>query len=235
MNSVTQRKRSLATKKEIRKSGAIRRDSRAKCEQILAAASRLLSQFSPDEVTVSQVAKEAGVNRSTIYNFFENATSIYQEISRRYVLYAFNELTRRIAERKPDDLSSLLELLVICSTDFYNSDAVARKTLFSGGMFSLLELDADFDILCARFYRRLYKDDWGIEALSDSDPFRILSVIQHSLLSRSVQKNGLITPVVCEQTILAAHGYFLHFLSTRGFASFHEKGRVVHGPFEEFS
>jgi AcrR family transcriptional regulator len=83
-------------------------------EMVLRATDRLLADHSWSEVTIAQVAKDAGVSRQTVYNEFGNRA----ELAGAYVVWAGDQLLDEVERCVADHRDDLLDAVVAAFTVF---------------------------------------------------------------------------------------------------------------------
>lgn len=81
---------------------------------------KLLSYKSLEEITITEVAKEANINRKTFYNNYENVYQVIEEIENDIVISFDNVLKKmNIKENLQHPLKIFEPLTTIIETDFY--------------------------------------------------------------------------------------------------------------------
>lgn len=121
-------------------------------QHILDAARKLFSKTSFHEVSVEEIASEALVSRTTVYNHFEHKdvkSEIYFELGTRAFRMA-NQITTDLYVNEKMGLSGLEQFLKLCEFTFGTVD----------------KMPILFDIL-SEFYMRMNANDLGIEELHD--------------------------------------------------------------------
>lgn len=107
MNQKSRRKLTIVTEDEPVLS--IREEQkRVTYERLLNAAKELFETAGADEVTIDQIAKRAGTNRTTFYLHFEDKAHIAFKIRTRYMQLDMNHISRYLVNKKDisrDDIS----------------------------------------------------------------------------------------------------------------------------------
>src|SRR5699024_10748618 len=89
-------------------------------EAIRNALIKILSYKSLEEITITEVAKEANINRKTFYNNYENVYQVIEEIENDIVISFDNVLKKmNIKENLQHPLKIFEPLTTIIETDFY--------------------------------------------------------------------------------------------------------------------
>jgi len=89
-------------------------------EAIRNALIKILSYKSLEEITITEIAKEANINRKTFYNNYENVYQVIEEIENDIVISFDNVLTKmNIKENLQHPLKIFEPLTTIIETDFY--------------------------------------------------------------------------------------------------------------------
>jgi AcrR family transcriptional regulator len=185
----------------------MRTDSRARVDLIVEATSRLLEAHALTDLTISMIARTAGIARTTVYDFFPTTFAIFELIARDHVMRSWNSINADIASRGPRDMASLIDASVACAANYFNAQAAARKTLFGTGALELHVIDSDWDILAARMHRNFLRPDWPVEPLSPQDPFRTMSLLMSAIYSASVRRSDRITPDMADEARLISAAY----------------------------
>lgn len=185
----------------------LRNDSRAKVEQIVDGTSRLLEHHALRDITIIMVAKEAGVARTTIYDFFPTPFAIFQVIARDHVTRSWNWIHAEIAKADPQSLDALIDASVDAASRYFNGNGAARKTLFGSGALELHVIESDWDLMSARMYRDFMQPAWPVEAFSTADPFRTMGILMSAIYSTSVRRWDAITPEMADEARLVSRAY----------------------------
>jgi AcrR family transcriptional regulator len=85
---------------------ALRSDAKASRKALVAAARELFAERGPDGLTIVEVAKSAGLNRSTAYQHFRSREELTQAVAEDFAM----ELREMLAE--PRDLAEQIEFFV---------------------------------------------------------------------------------------------------------------------------
>ena len=173
---------------------------RARVDKIVFATIELLREHGPQDITIAMIATRANIIRSSIYAHFKNVNEVFEEISGRFVEQSSRRSIEYVLSRNPKTLSEVITLVVdsICS-QFNRSgheDSIENDIYVPIDVVNVIK---DLDKQSAQMYRSLVVVNWPIEPLSEFDPFRILTILQLSLFSTSMQRHGYITPEFAEQ------------------------------------
>lgn len=184
-----------------------RKPSLRKLEMILEAADRLLEDCAVNDVSMAMIARQAGIARTTLYDFFPAVMAVYEQVAQRHVLESYEFMIRYVERAGPRTLPAVVDTLVDAAVEFFNGNAAARKTMLGTGALEMHLIVEDFEGLCAGMYHQLYKGRWDFVPLGPNDPFRNLATIQSALYTNSVQRHGTITPYMAAQVKAAGLGY----------------------------
>ncbi len=109
-NRVDQTEANLHKTKRDRAGGdrerALRSDAKASRKALVAAARKLFAERGPDALTIVEVAKSAGLNRSTAYQHFRSREELSQAVAEDFAI----ELRELLKE--PRDLAGQIEFFV---------------------------------------------------------------------------------------------------------------------------
>jgi AcrR family transcriptional regulator len=190
----------------------VRARGRARVERIIAATADLLERHELGELTIALIADQAGIGRSSVYEFFPTVSAILQVLAERYTDEIVRHTGQLLADLDSHALPDIVDVLIDGITDFWNARPAAAKIhLGSDTPFGLRVTIKDFNRTAAAVYHQCYTPDWAMEPLGDEDPFRTLSVLQYALFAESVQRHGRITDYFRDQTRLLAHAYLSHY------------------------
>ena len=84
-----------------------------------------------DKLTIRKVAKNAGYNSATLYNYFENLNHLTFFCSIRYLSYYAKELPKYLSEAK-DELDKCIQVWRCFSKHSYTHPKIYRTIFFSG-------------------------------------------------------------------------------------------------------
>lgn len=85
-------------------------DKNAKSQQIMQAAERLFTSRRFHEITMDDVAKEAGVGKGTIYRYFQDKDDLFFQTATN----GFGELCELLRRKVPGNASFAEQLLIAC-------------------------------------------------------------------------------------------------------------------------
>lgn len=121
--------------------------SAGRVEAILDAASDLLAERDPDEVTIRQLAERAGVPTGTIYQFFEDGDAVFQALALRFIAGLPDLVEAPIEQGRTWE--ETVDLIVNAYADLARSHPAVRSLWLSGVLDSATraaEDDADQEI-----------------------------------------------------------------------------------------
>lgn len=121
------------------------RRSRDRVEKILQAARRLIGERGNDSVSVGEIAKEAGVPKSSVYQYFPDKNAILWQLLLGYQVQLQSQLAKILDQVKSiDQLPAAIDKLVDVTARTYRNEkefvAIAASV---HGNTVLRELDAD--------------------------------------------------------------------------------------------
>ncbi len=90
-------------------------------QQILAAASALLSRMPLEQITTSRIASEAGISVGGLYRFFPDKQAIVDAVAVRAVEQFQKVVERRLGEAPAFDGRALLELMIDAYVKFLDA------------------------------------------------------------------------------------------------------------------
>ena len=177
----------------------------------------LLTQSSPDDVGLYQIAEHAGVPPASVYHFFPTKEAAFLALAQRY-LEGFSELTRRPVD--PSALESWQTLMAWdekLAMDYYNRHPPALK-LFLGGYGGIETRQADIAYnakVAASTYRRL-DSAFHMPFVRDADKkFHVVLEILDAVWAISYLQHGCITEEYRREALDATGAYCRLFLPER--------------------
>ena len=145
----------------------------ARKEEILAAAKRLFSMGSYDQVSLNSIAREAGMSKPNVYRYYASREEIFLHIlgeeQDRYIDALFRELQSADRSHPVDEvariwveqalkLPDLLRLLPQLGSSLEQNSSVEQLTLFKKRSF---ERAAELALAHHSLYPELNPDQWG--------------------------------------------------------------------------
>jgi AcrR family transcriptional regulator len=190
-----------------RLNGPLRVKSREKYDLVLDAAAHLLETRQFEDINVADISAESGVNRTTIYNFFDSIHDIFAALTKRYVRHSDAVMAGLIPQDLPGNIFVRIDAMIDIVTTKLNTWPVGSRCMYSGSRYDAYIVDDEFETICATFYRKFLTDCTPAVPLKDYDPFRTLSFIHASFYAQSIKTEGSITPRCIEQIKLTTRGY----------------------------
>ena len=167
---------------------------RARIEKIIEATIELLREHNPKDITITLVASQANIKRTSIYPHFKNVAEILEHISKCFVEQSGLYIEQYVRDHKPQTLSELLTVAIDGVYHHFNQSAEESLTSFAYHIpFEALAAVKDRDKISAMLYRSFWTPDWPVEPLSPKDPFCILQRLQEAVFTASIQAHGRIT------------------------------------------
>ncbi|MCP9380613.1 TetR/AcrR family transcriptional regulator, partial [Lacticaseibacillus paracasei] len=88
-----------------------------RAQQIATAALTLFKQQSFSQLTMAAIAKQAGVSKGTLFNYYESKESLFMTLLLDGYQQYFDDLTARIEQRPTFTLADFLQLLLTETTN----------------------------------------------------------------------------------------------------------------------
>lgn len=82
-------------------------------EKILDATDHLLQSKSLSDITLSEIARETGISKGTLYYYYKNKTDIYMDVSARYLDHQYDDLIAWVDNKEKDTSIHRLVLYVV--------------------------------------------------------------------------------------------------------------------------
>ena len=181
--------------------------------QIIEATKRLLENCEPDELTLVQIANEAGLKRTLVYHSFPSKNHILEALAGTY----YAELKERcVAYFDPE---SSIDGRTACGgiarvyADYFNSNPVAAKLLLGAGsenstVRTVASPESSFSALLSDLVaERTGLASRGIDHGGFPDVFQVLVQVISSLFAVGMRKEGKITPAIQDEASSLAATY----------------------------
>lgn len=101
----------------------------------LAAAEAMLERVGPEETSIPEIAKAAGIPRASLYPFFPDKYVLFAHLAEQYLARAAARVTLMGQSARHLGWRELIPALINAASNFYNSTPVA-SLLVLGGPFS---------------------------------------------------------------------------------------------------
>lgn len=88
-------------------------------DKIISTAEKLMKKYSPEKVTLVDIAKELGVSHVAIYRYFDNKNSLWEAMGQRWLDSIFDEPLRKIVDSKISTDEKLRDWLITIYKDNY--------------------------------------------------------------------------------------------------------------------
>jgi AcrR family transcriptional regulator len=101
----------------------------------LQAAGRLLERVGPEETSIPEIAKESGVPRASLYQFYPSKYALFTHLAQIHLLRVENIVKAALLERNWKNWGDMVVLITNRVADYYDATPVA-SILVLGGPFS---------------------------------------------------------------------------------------------------
>ena len=148
--------------------------SRQKVELMLEAATRLLQQDDPANVSTNAIAKLAGISIGTLYQYFPDKDSLFQALAERELQELSDRIVAVMTGPAPERPGGRISAVVGAVLDAYGGRGIAHRRLMqysmargSAGVLGpmLRQLQASF------VQRGIATPQGGLQAMSPADAF----------------------------------------------------------------
>lgn len=188
-----------------------RERGKARREQLLIAASKLLQDREVEEITFKEIYEDAGIPPGSAYHFFDNVESIHHALVDRFADELFVYMIGRLDPSKRNTWMELLDNLVDNVAIFYNTNAAARRIILHSKM--PIGLISEPDKIAGLKTEELLNEYFVLPEFKNRLEIFILSTkIVHLYLSISVIHYGMITKELIEEAKTAFKGYLKTYL-----------------------
>jgi AcrR family transcriptional regulator len=186
-------------------------------DQLIDVARRLFGERGTTDVSIDEIAAEAGVARSTVYVYFANR----DELLRACLKGMHDQLLEDIADTWEEEeparrLESLIKGMLERIDDdpaFFRLALVTQGTVVQGGEAVGTEL-ALISLNIARLMRDLYLDGVASGAFRDIDPDEAVDLIGQQIYGAMAVRAAVPFPPPAPEVAARTSGFIMHGLGT---------------------
>lgn len=190
---------------------ASRERGRARREQLLNAAAKLLLDRDVEEITFKEIYENAGIPPGSAYHFFDNVESIQLALFDRFADELFEFMIASLDPSKRNSWMEILDNLVDNVAIFYNTNAAARRIILNSKV--PIGQVSEPDKLAGQKTEELLNRYFILPELTNRLEIFVLSTkIVHLFLSISVILYGMITKELIDEAKTAFKGYLKNYL-----------------------
>jgi AcrR family transcriptional regulator len=98
------------------------------------AAERMIEARGPEETSIPEIAKESGVPRASLYQFFPTKYVLFAHLAERHLEQVALRVQAAADKNGPQAWRDLIVLLVNAAADYYDATPVASQLILGGPM-----------------------------------------------------------------------------------------------------
>ncbi len=183
-------------------------------ELLLDTAVELLGEYSPDEISLSDISKRAGVATGSAYHHFANANAIYAALAKRFALEIDAALAEPYKGDEARNWQNIVECIVARATRLYNQRPDYRELILGGKAPAEIKLsDRENDLEIGQITMDAISQHFVIPEFPRREEIFFISVeIADLVFSLSQMRHGEITPTMCEEAQTAMVSYLRAYL-----------------------
>lgn len=194
----------LRTKLPTQKRGKARR------EQLLIAASKLLLDHEVEGITFKEIYEFAGIPPASAYHFFDNIDSLYKALYDRFTEELFEYMVQ-VPDPIENNWMVVTDNLIDKAIIFYNTNVAARRVVLNSKM--PVGVISEADKRAGQKIEQLLNKYFKLPEFSNrSEIFILATKIVHLFLSISVTQHGIITKYLNEESKNGFKGYMRVYL-----------------------
>ncbi|EQA47018.1 transcriptional regulator, TetR family [Leptospira broomii serovar Hurstbridge str. 5399] len=209
-NSAKAPKILLENKSLSRSRTPLQERSQLRVALVLAAAERILEKVGPEEASIPEIAKQSGVPRASIYQFFPDKYALFTRLAEIHLAKVGEILARKGSKNENISWRKLVGVLVNAASDYYDSTPVAGM-LILGGPFSrnaYLAQEVTIDTIGAGVRIQLSKLKKPLHLPKKPDVATLGVEIAFACMKRGYYKENRISKGIREQANNAVTAYF---------------------------
>lgn len=186
----------------------------ARREKLLDAAIKLLAERPLEQISLSDIAEQAGIPVSSAYNFYANVNGVYSALAQRFA----EELDRAIAEpytgSEAESWQTIVETAVARATCLYNQRPDYRQLILGGKAPAEIKLSdrVNDEAIGQLIIDAIAQHFVPPEFPRRTDVFFFAVEIADLLFMLSQIRHGEITDEMCEEAKGAMVGYLRGYL-----------------------
>lgn len=174
----------------------------------------LLSAAEDEDISLAQIAEEAGVSLASVYYFFPNRNAVYVALARRFNEEIYRRSIIPPTDPEPETWQELLAMKHTAAAAFQNSRPAALR-LFLGAGVSVAVRNADFagNARIARSRARMFEAYFDMQPMPDlAHRIEISAAAMDGIWSLSYGHHGRITEEYRQEGTACAVTYLRQFL-----------------------
>ncbi|WP_207308728.1 TetR/AcrR family transcriptional regulator [Marinobacter caseinilyticus] len=183
--------------------------SRERVNKVLAVAETLLLEVGPEGLSIPDVARQSGVPRASIYQFFPNKYALLLAIADIHLGRVAALIGTIEHQLRGASLEALGTITTRAAADYYNHHPVASMLILGGPMSRNAYLAQEFTIqdIGRRLRALLARDRPQLVVPDDPDVMTIAVEIAFACMKHSYFTHASITDAMAEQAAQAAVAY----------------------------
>ena len=190
--------------------------SQERVDAALAAAEQLVAAAGPEQASIPEIAKAAGIPRASLYQFFPDKYALLARLAERHLAAVVERIDVACARHANDDVERLCRALVDAASDYYDSHPVAGM-LVLGGPWSPSAYRAQ-EVTVARIgdaVRRTLAER-GLTLPRRPDVATLMVEMAFACMKHGYFSEGRITAAVRREAVRAQVAYFAALLDAGG-------------------
>lgn len=183
--------------------------SQKRVDAALETAERMLATLDPEEVSIPEIAKEAGVPRASLYQFFPNKYVLLAQLAEQQLGQVAAAVSVVAANSGSRNWKDLVRELIQAASAYYNRSALASK-LILGGPFSrtaYLAQTVTIEHIGREVRAAVARLDPTLHLPEDPDVVTLAVEVTFACLKHGYYREGVISQPIQEQAIQVALAY----------------------------
>lgn len=184
--------------------------SQERVEAALAAAEAMVAAVGPEQTSIPEIAKAAGIPRASLYQFFPDKYALLARLAERHLAEVAAVVEAACARHAQAPIERLSQALVDAASDYYDSQPVASM-LVLGGPWSPSAYRAQ-EVTVARIgdavRRTLQAREPELRLPRRPDVATLMVEMAFACMKHGYFSEGRITPAVRREAVRAQVAYF---------------------------
>ncbi len=185
-----------------------------KRDQLLDAATELLGEQSPEDISLAEISARAGVPVGSAYHHFANANALFTALAARFAVELDDELSKPYTGGEAESWQAIVRTAVSRATALYNDRPDYRELILGGKAPAEIKLsDRQNDETIGRILLDALEQHFVVPDFPRRNEILFYSVeIADLMFMLSQMREGEINATMCEEAQLAMVTYLRAYL-----------------------
>jgi len=193
--------------------------SKQRIDLVIRTTESMLESIEMEDISIPAIAKESGILRASIYQFFPNKYVLLNHILELHVTKLMNTILANSRSKKVTGLIDIdyIRYMSNMVAEYYNSNKVTATLVFSGlkSGRSYSKFDSIISSMGKAFFNHAYGGEDANSFSVYSEFAKFATEISFACMRNGYYRDGFISPETCEESSRAVYGYLAVSLELR--------------------